>query len=67
MWFSRGIRETMTWGGGAFHAKLLLVVLLIGTFGYLQVLQKKAARDPSSSAMTSSRRSRHYCWCSASV
>jgi uncharacterized membrane protein len=52
MWFSRGIRETMTWGGGAFHAKLLLVVLLIGTFGYLQVLQKKAARDPSSSAMT---------------
>jgi uncharacterized membrane protein len=52
MWFTRGIRETMTWGGGAFHAKLTLVVLLAGTFGYLQMLQKKAARDPAGSAMT---------------
>ncbi len=52
MWFTRGIRETMALGGGAFHAKLTLVVLLAGTFGYLQVLQKKAARDPSGPAMT---------------
>ena len=51
MWFSRGIKETMALGGGAFHAKLLLVVLLAGTFGYLQVLQKKAARDPSGPAV----------------
>ena len=34
MWFSRGIKETMAWGGGAFHAKLLLVALLAGTFEF---------------------------------
>lgn len=40
--FYRGMRETFALGGGAFHAKLTLVVLLIGAFGYLQALQKKA-------------------------
>jgi uncharacterized membrane protein len=42
MWFMRGIGPTLTFGGPAFHAKLTLVVILIGTFGYMQVLQKKA-------------------------
>jgi uncharacterized membrane protein len=52
MFFLRGARETMAWGGGAFHAKLTLIVLLAGTMGYAQVLQKKAARDPSGPATT---------------
>jgi len=42
MLFLRGVRETFAWGGGAFHLKLTLIVLLIGVFGYMQVLQKKA-------------------------
>ena len=51
MWFYRGIRETMAWGGGAFHAKLTLIVLLIGAFGYLQVLQKRARKGQGGSAL----------------
>jgi len=42
MMFVRGIRETFAWGGPAFHAKLTLVVVLIGVFGYQQVLMKRA-------------------------
>jgi hypothetical protein len=42
MWFTRGISQTLAWGGPAFHAKLTLVVIMIGTLGYMQVLQKKA-------------------------
>ena len=42
MWFTRGISQTLAWGGPAFHAKLTLVAILIGTFGTMQVLQKKA-------------------------
>ena len=42
MWYSRGFGLVMSWGGPAFHAKLTLVVILIGLFGYMQVLQKKA-------------------------
>jgi hypothetical protein len=37
----RGISATFAVGGPAFHAKLTLVVIAIGLFGYLQVLQKK--------------------------
>lgn len=37
----RGPGEVMRWGGGAFHLKLTLVVILIGLFGYSQVLGKK--------------------------
>ena len=37
----RGWSATMQWGGGAFHAKLGLVVLMIGVFGYLQVLGRR--------------------------
>lgn len=40
----RGVGEVMSWGGGAFHAKLTLVVVLCGVFGYAQVVQKKARR-----------------------
>jgi uncharacterized membrane protein len=31
----------MAWGGPALHVKLTLVVILIGFFGYLQVVMKK--------------------------
>jgi uncharacterized membrane protein len=39
---TRGFGEVMRWGGGAFHTKLLLVVILAGLLGYSQVLAKKA-------------------------
>lgn len=41
---TRGVGEVMRWGGGAFHTKLLLVAVLAGLVGYLQVLLKKARR-----------------------
>lgn len=41
MFILRGPAEVMRWGGGAFHLKLTLVVILIGLFGYTQVLTKK--------------------------
>ncbi len=37
----RGIPQTLAWGGPALHAKLTLVVIAIGIFGYMQVVQKK--------------------------
>jgi uncharacterized membrane protein len=51
MLFYRGVRETFAWGGGAFHAKLTLIVLLIGVFGYMQVLNKKARVAQDASAL----------------
>ncbi len=51
MWFYRGIAEVMTAAGGAFHAKLTLVALLVGLFGYLQVLQKRARQGQGGPAM----------------
>lgn len=47
----RGVSATMQWGGGAFHAKLALVVVLIGVFGYLQVLVRRAKRAGGGPAM----------------
>jgi uncharacterized membrane protein len=41
MLFVRGWREVLAWGGGAFHAKLALVVIFIGLFGYMQTVMKK--------------------------
>lgn len=41
MFLLRGPAATMAWGGGAFHLKLTLVVILCGFFGYAQSLQKK--------------------------
>jgi uncharacterized membrane protein len=46
----RGIPATFALGGGAFHAKLALVVVFSGLFGYLQSLLKKA-RGPSGEAV----------------
>ncbi|MEO6222069.1 MAG: hypothetical protein ABIP90_02390 [Vicinamibacterales bacterium] len=39
---TRGVQEVMAWGGPMFHIKLMLVVILIGVFGYLQVLVRKS-------------------------
>ena len=41
MFILRGPKAVFAWGGGAFHLKLTLVVILIGLFGYAQVLGKK--------------------------
>jgi uncharacterized membrane protein len=41
MFILRGPAAVMAWGGPAFHAKLTLVVILIGFFGYTQVVMKK--------------------------
>jgi uncharacterized membrane protein len=41
MFILRGPKAVFVWGGGAFHLKLTLVVILCGLFGYLQVLTKK--------------------------
>jgi len=38
---TRGVDVVMAWGGGMFHVKLTLVAILIGVFGYMQVLLKK--------------------------
>lgn len=37
----RGPAAVFAWGGGAFHLKLTLVVILCGFFGYTQSLAKK--------------------------
>jgi hypothetical protein len=41
MFILRGPAAVMAWGGPAFHVKLTLVVILIGFFGYMQVVMKK--------------------------
>ena len=41
MFIMRGPSAVFAWGGGAFHLKLTLVVVLCGFFGYMQVLNKK--------------------------
>ena len=47
----RGIGLTFLRGGGMFHAKLTLVLLLIILFGYSQVLAKRAREAPSPAAL----------------
>lgn len=42
MFFMRGPGAVMAAGGPAFHAKLTLVVILLGAVGYSQVLGKRA-------------------------
>lgn len=46
--FYRGFANVMAWGGGAFHAKLTLVVVLCGLVGAMQATMKKARKtgDP---------------------
>jgi uncharacterized membrane protein len=41
----RGFSATLQWGGGAFHAKLALVAVLVCVFGYLQVLVRRARKE----------------------
>jgi uncharacterized membrane protein len=41
----RGWPATFQWGGGAFHAKLTLVVLMVAAFGYMQILVRRARRE----------------------
>jgi uncharacterized membrane protein len=43
----RGVKETFQWGGGAFHGKLALVVIMLGLLGYSQVLGARARRSGS--------------------
>src|SRR5204862_833964 len=45
MMLMRGVPQTLAWGGPAFHAKLGLVVIFIGLFGYLQALVAKAKKE----------------------
>jgi hypothetical protein len=47
----RGFPETLAWGGGAFHAKLGLVVVFSGLFGYSQSLAAKARRNGGGPAL----------------
>jgi uncharacterized membrane protein len=37
----KGVDGVFAWGGGLFHAKLTLVLILAGLLGYSQVLQKR--------------------------
>ena len=39
---TRGVDIVMAWGGMWFHIKLTLVAILIGVFGYMQVLVRQA-------------------------
>jgi uncharacterized membrane protein len=51
MTLSRGLSATFAWGGPAFHAKLTLVVLMIGTLGYMQMLIARVKRENGGPAM----------------
>jgi hypothetical protein len=48
MLLDRGVSVMFAIGGGAFHAKLALVVILAGCLGYSQVLRKRMreGKDP---------------------
>lgn len=49
--FSQGAAEVLAWGGGLFHVKLTLVVILMGTFGYMQMLIRQAQGSDGAAAM----------------
>lgn len=49
--FSQGAAKVMAWGGGMFHIKLTLVVILVGMFGYMQVLIRQARESDGAAAM----------------
>jgi uncharacterized membrane protein len=51
MTLSRGVSATFEWGGPAFHAKLTLVVLMIGTLGYMQSMIARVKRENGGPAM----------------
>lgn len=48
---SQGAAEVMAWGGGMFHVKLTLVVILMGVFGYSQMLIRQAKGSDGAAAM----------------
>ena len=47
---SHGVTAVMVAGGPMFHTKLTLVAILIGLFGYSQVLMKKARSGDAAAA-----------------
>jgi uncharacterized membrane protein len=47
---TRGVDVVMAWGGGMFHVKLTLVVVLIAVFGYMQVLIRKSRNGDTAAA-----------------
>lgn len=47
---SHGVTAVMVAGGPMFHTKLTLVAILIGVFGYSQVLMKKARSGDTAAA-----------------
>jgi uncharacterized membrane protein len=47
---TQGVAAVMAWGGGMFHVKLTLVVILMGVFGYMQVLIRKARGGDTAAA-----------------
>src|SRR5688572_24138921 len=53
---TRGADVVFAWGGPMFHVKLTLVVILIGVFGYMQVLMRKArSTDPAAAGAARAR------------
>ena len=51
----RGVGATFQWGGGAFHGKLTLVVIMMGVLGYSQVVGARARRSGSVSELNKAR------------
>jgi uncharacterized membrane protein len=47
----RGVGATFAAAGGAFHAKLTVVVIMIGVLGYMQMLTKRAKAEGGGPAM----------------
>jgi uncharacterized membrane protein len=45
-----GVAAVMAWGGGMFHVKLTLVVILMSVFGYMQVLIRQARGGATAAA-----------------
>lgn len=53
---TRGVDVVMAWGGPMFHVKLTLVAILIGVFGYMQVLLRHSrSTDPAVAAAAGAR------------
>lgn len=53
---TRGVAMVMAWGGPMFHIKLTLVVILVGVFGYMQVLIRKSRSADAAEAGAASAR-----------
>jgi uncharacterized membrane protein len=52
----RGVSATFQGAGGAFHAKLALVVIMMGLLGYAQVIGARARRSGSVAGLTKTRK-----------